>query len=339
MCRNGNNASPSPAVNRDAKEVRFSSDMSRPAYCELPRRDEDNWPMAETFLLPATPSASSSPFPGSGSKSRSRSRSRSNTRERMVTASPSPGPMKSALRQSYSEYGDGAVLNPANKAFVATVNLAARSRTKGPVQALWNLILYSWFPPSDYIVCFPETGINNDVCVSELRWVAPPSFLLGHHQHSLSMSSSISPSPGPTIEGNSGYFGHRRRNPSMDAMISGTVASAEPRIFLVQCWSSTADTSAGWRAAREAVARYLYARVSPGRRMLCAVAVGARCEIYGWDGGTHPGEEPEMGRRHRGVLDLRDVEGRIMLENQLAFVEEHGLVYAKATRPWSARVM
>ncbi|ETS81651.1 hypothetical protein PFICI_06653 [Pestalotiopsis fici W106-1] len=329
-------------MNRSTKEVRFSSDMARPTYCEFPRGDEDNWPMAETFLLPETPSASPSPFPGSGSRSRSRSRS-NNTQERMVTASPSPSPMRSSttLRQSFSDFGDGAVLNPANKAFVATVNLAARSTTRGPVQALWNLILYSWFPPSDYIVCFPETGVDNGVCVSELRWVAPPpaSFMLGP-QHSLSVSTSTFPLPGPaaTVEGN-GYFGHRRRNPSMDATMSaGTVASAEPCIFMVQCWSSAADTSAGWRAAREAFARYLYARVAPGRRMLCAIAVGARCEVYGWDGAMGSGV-PEMGRRHRDVLDLCDIEGRILLENQLAFVEKHGLIYAKATREWSARVM
>lgn len=301
------------------KEVRFSSDMARPAFAE----DEGNWPMPETFLLPATPSGSS--YAGSRSGSRSRSRSRSITRDRTA----SPGPIKSALRPSYSEFGDGEVFHPGNKAFVATVNLAARSRSKAPVQALWNLILYSWFPPSDYIVCFPETGLDNDPCVSELRWVAPPSFLMGGHQHSASMITTKSPPDG--------YFGHRR-NPSMDAAAANTGsnsnASAEPRIFMVQYWSSAADTPVGWRAAREAFARYLYARVAPGRRMVFAIAIGARCEVYGWDGAAG---EAQMVRRHVGTIDLRDAEGRILLEKQLTFVGRHGLVYAKASRPWMER--
>lgn len=309
------------------KEVRFSSDMARPAFAE----DEDNWPMPETFLLPATPSGSS--YAGSRSGSRSRSRSRSITRDRTA----SPGPIKSALRPSYSEFGDGEVFNPGNKAFVATVNLAARSRSKAPVQALWNLILYSWFPPSDYIVCFPETGLDNDPCVSELRWVTPPSFLMGGgHQHSASM---ITTKPSPPDNNGGGYFGHRR-NPSLDAAAAaanaaGNNASAEPRIFMVQYWSSAADTPVGWRAAREAFARYLYARVAPGRRMVFAIAIGARCEVYGWDGAA--GEQAQMVRRHVGAIDLRDADGRILLEKQLTFVGRHGLVYAKASRPWMER--
>jgi hypothetical protein len=130
----------------------------------------------------------------------------------------------------------------------------------------------------------------------------------------------------------------------------GGGGAAEPRIFTLQYWSAAADTPQGWRTARASFARHMVAaRVAPpGRRIVCALAVGARCEVYGWENGasvSNPGLVP----RHAGTLDLRTRHGRRELEAQLEFIERRGLRYAlgvggsgagggaELTRPWSRR--
>lgn len=199
---------------------------------------------------------------------------------------------------------DGHIFNPSNMAFMSAVGAAAGASSRGPVQTLWNTILYTCFTPTEYIIAFKELPLSN-VSVLELRLILAP------------------PSPGGGGGGPSPFGGDPALDPYMDN-------AEEPRLFMIEYWASTADTPGGWDAAREQFARYMEAKVAPGRRMLCAVGIGARCEVYGWDGVI-------LEHRHDGVLDLRGREGRRELERQLRFVERSGLDFAQPVRPWSRR--
>jgi hypothetical protein len=180
---------------------------------------------------------------------------------------------------------------------------ASNTITRGPVQTLWNTILYSWFAPTEHIIAFKELSLTN-VSVLELRFIV-----------------NSQPGSGPVAA-------DPFRNPQAQQHYDDN--HAEPRLFMVEYWAPTADTPGGWQAAREQFAKYMHAKVAPGRRMLCAVGIGAKCEVYGWDG-------TELEIRHEGTLDLRAREGRRELERQLGFVRRVGLDFAEPVRPWSRR--
>ncbi|KAI1850653.1 hypothetical protein JX266_003935 [Neoarthrinium moseri] len=323
---------------------------------------------SETFLLPATPPSTPkfeplTASPASNGTSISPKTCLKVRRRSSARFSPPSPPRLPSVREEQYRALDGRVFSPQNQAFVATVTLAARSSTRAPVQTLWNSILYSWFAPSEYIVACRD-GSLNDACVLELRWIAPapaqdmdmdmfPSFSAMHaspaqeepaarrlSERTSSRSLSRKGSRVDLDDDLEAGFGELSLGPTSSASTtasgrtSGPHAGAEPRILTLQYWSSLADTAVGWRTARESLARHMAANVAPGRRMLCAVAIGARFELYGWDGAAG---RPALERRHAGPLDLRLREDRCELERLLDLVERRGLEYTRAGRPWSRR--